>query len=145
MLETRCRLGELLRDTLKKRYGRLPSAAFVAREFNLRCEHNEPICDETARRWIRGSSMPSVARLATLAVWLDIDFNRAFCPEPMTGVRQELGLHAIAGSDPGCSPIKQLLCQRIEGLDRTRQQLLLEVVEAMEPKQIADAIQKLAA
>lgn len=67
----------LLRDCLRNRYGRIPSAAVVAREFNLRAYDTTPISQESARRWIRGVSLPEEERLRILVEWLDLDFNEA--------------------------------------------------------------------
>lgn len=53
-------------------YGRMPSASVVSRDFNFRCPHLSPISQETARRWIRGLSVPEVERLATLVTWLSL-------------------------------------------------------------------------
>ncbi len=66
----------LLRDSLRSRFGRIPSAAVVAREFNLRAYDTAPISQESARRWIRGVSLPEEERLRVLVNWLDLDFNK---------------------------------------------------------------------
>lgn len=60
---------------LEQRYHRLPSAAFVAKEFNLRAAHIEPIAQETARRWLRGLAVPGLDKLIVLRIWLDLDLN----------------------------------------------------------------------
>lgn len=67
----------LLRNSLKSRYGRLPSAAVLAREFNLRAYDTTPISGESARRWLRGVCLPEEERLRVLVKWLDLDFNKA--------------------------------------------------------------------
>ena len=70
----------LLRDSLRARYGRIPSAAVVAREFNLRAYETSPISQESARRWLRGVSLPEEERLRVLVNWLNLDFNAALKP-----------------------------------------------------------------
>jgi hypothetical protein len=70
----------LLRDSLRTRFGRIPSAAVVAREFNLRAYDTPPISQESARRWIRGVSLPEEQRLRVLVNWLNLDFNAALRP-----------------------------------------------------------------
>lgn len=70
----------LLRDSLRGRFGRIPSAAVVAREFNLRAYDTLPISQESARRWIRGVSLPEEQRLRVLVNWLNLDFNAALRP-----------------------------------------------------------------
>jgi hypothetical protein len=67
----------LLRDSLRSRYGRIPSAAIVAREFNLRAYDTSPVSQESARRWLRGVSLPEEERLRILVNWLHLDFNKA--------------------------------------------------------------------
>ena len=57
-------------------YGRMPSAAVVARDFNLRCTQDvKPITNETSRRWIKGISLPELARLNVLANWINLDIG----------------------------------------------------------------------
>lgn len=70
----------LLRDSLRSRFGRIPSAAVVAREFNLRAYDTPPISQESARRWMRGVSLPEEQRLRVLVNWLNLDFNAALRP-----------------------------------------------------------------
>jgi hypothetical protein len=65
-----------LRERLRKKYGRLPSAAFVAIHFNRQNSLERPISQETARRWMRGVSMPSYQHLSALSTWLAVDVNQ---------------------------------------------------------------------
>jgi hypothetical protein len=74
--EIKDNFSALLRDSLRSRFGRIPSAAVVAREFNLRAYDTAPISQESARRWIRGVSLPEEERLRVLVNWLDLDFNK---------------------------------------------------------------------
>lgn len=60
---------------LKHRYQKVPSAAFVAKEFNLRALFTEPITQESARRWLRGLAIPGLDKLIVLRSWLDLDLN----------------------------------------------------------------------
>ena len=71
----------ILRDSLRKRFGRIPSAAVVAREFNLRAYDTSPVSQESARRWLRGVSLPEEERLRVLVNWLNLDFNAALRPK----------------------------------------------------------------
>jgi hypothetical protein len=72
--------SRLLRECLISRYGKLPSASFVAREFNIRAYGCEPITQESARRWLRGLSIPTGNRLGVLQAWLKFDLNQLFSP-----------------------------------------------------------------
>jgi hypothetical protein len=67
--------SHMLRNALKARYRKLPTASFVAREFNLLCPYGDPVSVETARRWICGHSIPVVYRLIVLKKWLNLDLN----------------------------------------------------------------------
>lgn len=84
----------LLRDSLRSRFGRIPSAAVVAREFNLRAYDTAPISQESARRWIRGVSLPEEERLRVLVNWLDLDFNKVLRARERT---PGSGLHVANG------------------------------------------------
>jgi len=59
-------------EVLKARYGRVPSAAFVAIQFNRHNEGGKGISQESVRRWLRGLSMPSYQNLQVLALWLKV-------------------------------------------------------------------------
>jgi transcriptional regulator with XRE-family HTH domain len=68
--------AELVQSALLARFGRLPSAAFIARQVNRRLGEKQGISGETVRRWLRGLAMPKYAHLGALAAWLDIDFRQ---------------------------------------------------------------------
>jgi hypothetical protein len=90
----------LLRDSLRSRFGRIPSAAVVAREFNLRAYDTPPISQESARRWMRGVSLPEEQRLRVLVNWLNLDFNAALRPGRDLNGRGLLNGHAVSGQSP---------------------------------------------
>lgn len=71
-----CRFAEQLKAALIVRYGHLPSASFVAREFNLRHRGGKSISSESVRRWQHGLCLPHQDRLHTLSNWLDIEVYR---------------------------------------------------------------------
>lgn len=76
--ELKNNFSKVLRDALRKIYGKLPSASVLAGEFNLRAYDTTPITQETARRWIRGISMPEDTRTKVLADWLKLDMNNIY-------------------------------------------------------------------
>lgn len=78
MLSIEVRFGEALRTVLRRRYGRLPSAAFVTNQFNRRITGVNGVSGETIRRWIRGMSMPRYDHLEVLGEWLEMDFQELF-------------------------------------------------------------------
>jgi len=67
-------------NALALRYREIPSAAFVAKEFNLRTSTLEPITQESARRWLRGLAIPELDKLLVLRSWLDLDLNALGIP-----------------------------------------------------------------
>jgi hypothetical protein len=72
-----------LNNQLQSYYRRIPSASILARDFNARLRDGmNPITQETARRWIRGLSMPEMDKLQILIQWLDlnIDLNEGVLP-----------------------------------------------------------------
>jgi len=64
-----------LRSCLNNYYGKVPSASVFARDFNLRAYGTTPITQESARRWIRGVSLPEEGRVRVLIDWLGLDYN----------------------------------------------------------------------
>jgi transcriptional regulator with XRE-family HTH domain len=60
-------------SALRARYGKVPSAAFVAAQFNRRVATRNGVSQESVRRWLRGLSMPSYTNLQVIAKWLDLD------------------------------------------------------------------------
>jgi hypothetical protein len=67
-----------INQALRTHYGRVPSAAVTARDFNLRNSDTPPISEETARRWMRGLSLPEGDRMSVLVKWLGLDLNTIF-------------------------------------------------------------------
>ena len=65
---------------LALRYQEIPSAAFVAKEFNLRTSTSDSITQESARRWLRGLAIPELDKLLVLRSWLDLNLNALGMP-----------------------------------------------------------------
>lgn len=74
---------------LLMRFRELPSAAFIAKEFNLRTPGMEPISQESARRWLRGLAIPEFDKLLVLRSWLDLDLNALGMPSVETTQRKD--------------------------------------------------------
>ena len=79
-VELKAAFSIALINGLVLRYKSVPSAAFIAKEFNLRIEGIEPISQESARRWIRGLAIPEFDKLLVLRSWLDLDLNSIGMP-----------------------------------------------------------------
>ena len=67
--------SKALGQSLIARYSKIPSAAFVTKEFNLRALAIDPISQETVRKWLRGLAVPELNKLLILQAWLGIDLN----------------------------------------------------------------------
>lgn len=70
--------SHFLRESLKKQYGKIPSAEVVSRNFNLRAHGTTPVTQESVRRWIRGESLPTPDHLIVLIQWLRLDLNEIY-------------------------------------------------------------------
>ena len=62
-----------LRTGIIRKLGRQVSAQRFADQFNLRAHGTDTISRETARKWIRGTTIPDYERLAVLIEWLQLD------------------------------------------------------------------------
>jgi len=62
--------AELLNKYLLRKYNKTPSANFFANQFNLRAKGTTTITAETARKWLRGISVPEIDRFLVLIDWL---------------------------------------------------------------------------
>ena len=72
-MDIKHRFSADLNQQLLSYYRRIPSASILARDFNSRAHGIlNPITQETARRWIRGLSMPEMDKLQILIQWLDL-------------------------------------------------------------------------
>lgn len=79
-----------INEALRAHYGRVPSAAVTARDFNLRNHDTPPISEETARRWMRGLSLPEGERMGVLVKWLALDLNTIFGDASPVSLRMPL-------------------------------------------------------
>ena len=79
-VELKAAFSIALINGLVLRYKSVPSAAFIAKEFNLRIEGVESISQESARRWMRGLAIPEFDKLLVLRSWLDLDLNSIGMP-----------------------------------------------------------------
>ena len=71
-------LPRILYTAISRRFGKIPSKAFLAKEFNLHSTSSHTVSQESIRRWLTGASKPEYAHLQTLINWLDIDANDIF-------------------------------------------------------------------
>lgn len=60
--------------------GIAPKASVLEREFNLH-HYGKPIGLHAVARWLRGEALPSLARLRTLADWLEVELTELVSPQ----------------------------------------------------------------
>lgn len=64
-------LARQLRNALKKAYGgKMPSLSRIGRDLALRSLYLPQVSNETIRKWLIGTSIPSAIAILTLADWL---------------------------------------------------------------------------
>jgi len=72
------RFQHYLSAALLRNYGRIPSAAVFADDFNLRAVGTTTVTRETTRKWINGITLPTVGHIVVLVAWLNLDVNVMF-------------------------------------------------------------------
>jgi hypothetical protein len=72
------KFAEILNRALKRKYKKVPSGAFLSNQFNLRAQGTTTITAETARKWVKGLSVPEIDRFKVLIKWLELDVDGLF-------------------------------------------------------------------
>lgn len=80
----RLNFSDALRAALVHRLGKVPSATYLANQFNFRANGTTAITRETARKWMTGQAIPEMPRLTVLVEWLGLDPHQLLT----TGKRQ---------------------------------------------------------
>ncbi len=98
-----------LRAALKAKFGRLPSASHFAVVFNRQIAPDE-VSGESARRWIRGVTLPSYHHMEALVQWLNLDLDTVMRSKTPASVERSSGSNDallsslrpdVGGSIPG--------------------------------------------
>jgi len=72
--ESAKRFGFWLRSSLKKKYPLVKiTAGFLASQYNVRASTSDTISNETARKWLNGTTLPSIHRFQILKSWFNTD------------------------------------------------------------------------
>lgn len=124
------RFGYFLRDALKRKFKSLPTAARFAEEFNLRNSGREPITQESARKWMRGVSIPHLQRLGVLICWLDLDINKVLAEWPSAS---HTHLHRVSQFGRLTNLRVEELIDLFSKLNCEQQESFLSLVEAIPP------------
>jgi len=111
-------------------YGRNPSAAMVARDFNLRSRSESPISQEAARKWMRGLTVPELAKMQVLAEWLNLDLRALDAPETDSFESNPHGYRSGAPVLDGISDVslRERLIGMVSELDRGQCEVVLNVM-----------------
>jgi hypothetical protein len=64
---------EAFKGGLFEKYALIPTNSFVATQFNLRAHGTTIVSRETARKWLKGLSLPSPSHLITIIQWLKLN------------------------------------------------------------------------
>jgi hypothetical protein len=83
------KFAEVFNRALIKKYKKLPSSAFLSNQFNLRAEGTTTITAETARKWVKGLSVPEIDRFKVLIKWLELDVDDLFNTKEVHFSRKE--------------------------------------------------------
>lgn len=76
--EFAAKFADVLNRALIMKYKKVPSGYFLANQFNLRAEGTTTITAETARKWVKGLSVPEIDRFKVLIRWLELDVDDLF-------------------------------------------------------------------
>ncbi|WP_034293866.1 transcriptional regulator [Herbaspirillum sp. RV1423] len=109
---------------LRRSEGMVVGATELANRFNLRYKEGTPVSTQTAHKWLSGRAIPTHAKLATLAKWLNVDEHWLhYGPVPS----KEEGKKAVAAS---ADAIK--LAQKIQSLPPHKRYLVEELVNQLQ-------------
>lgn len=119
-----------LRESLRVRYGKLPSAATVARDFNLRADGVSPITQESARRWMRGEAFPRPEYLQILINWLGFSLDATvLTPEKRAFDAHAIDLEHGSGYITPMDPAEERITRVFSSLSPTQKKVVLELIE----------------
>lgn len=115
--------SKCLAERLLERYHKIPSAAFIAKEFNLRAFDVEPISQESARKWLRGLAVPELNKLFILQSWLQIDLNA------LNVYSEELSKYKNVSSDNNSLSNKKLFLKKTDSLKKMLSVIMKDIAD----------------
>lgn len=109
-----------------------PKASVLEREFNLH-HYGKPIGLHAVARWLRGEALPSLARLRTLADWLEVELTELVSAETAYKInkvekQKEPTKHIW---EMAASYQEQLLFETFLNLTQEQRKVVREVIVAM--------------
>ena len=119
-----------LRESLRVRYGKLPSAAVLARDFNLRADGVSCIAQESARRWMRGEAFPKPEYLQILINWLGVSLDAAvLTPEKRVFDAHSLDMAHRSACITSMNPAEERITQIFMTLNPEQKKVVMELIE----------------
>lgn len=119
-----------LRESLKARYGKLPSAAVLARDFNLRAYGVSPITQESARRWMRGECFPKSEYLEILINWLGVSLDAVvLMPEKRVHTPYSFDMESELGYITPMNPAEERITRLFASLSPAQKKAVMELIE----------------
>jgi len=119
-----------LRESLRERYGKVPSAAVVARDFNLRAYGIAPITQESARRWLCGESFPSPKYLGILISWLGVSLDAVvLTPEKRVHTPYSFDMESESGYITPMNPAEERITRLFASLNPEQKIAVVNLIE----------------
>lgn len=118
-----------LKQALTRSSKKISSAAELALQFNLRTT-GEPVSAQAAHKWLMGAAMPTVDKMETLAIWLDVPLQwlRYGIPESTGKPRKR---KAKAGDLGTLTADEAELIARLRAMPEVRRKLVLDLAEQL--------------
>ena len=155
LLTVRLALAKTLRKLLKKAYGgSMPSLSRIARDLALRSPNLPQVSNETIRKWLIGSSIPSAIAILALADWLGseiliplmgkgpVDDKKRIKPNDQSNASAKLDawiqLNRHRSSQPGnLQPISNHeMVDLLQKLSTDNHALVVSLINALSAKQL---------
>jgi hypothetical protein len=100
------KLSKKIRERLSAKYPNTKiTSSFFANQYNLNNKDGSPICNETARKWLHGISVPQSHRITFLMNWLEFDM---ICSTAKSKLAKS-NTRIIVGRDSGLENVLEIL------------------------------------
>lgn len=137
----RSRFPLYFRESLLKKYHKIPSASWIAQQFNKQNDSSYHITGETVRKWLNGKSLPSPKNIATIIEWLDIDYNSIFqSPQSSNGFVNKNSFLEI--DDQYLNKIITDNLNQLDKTDRIRAAFIIMSLRSIQDPMIFDLFKK---
>ncbi|CAJ0737365.1 hypothetical protein LMG7141_01195 [Ralstonia condita] len=127
--EEKLAFAERLKQALTRSSKKIESAGELALQFNLR-HPSEPVSVQAAHKWLIGKAMPTVDKMETLALWLDVPLQwlRYGIPESGGKPRKKKAKASELGT---LAADEAELIVRLRAMPEVRRKLVLDLAEQL--------------